>query len=36
MVAASWEEHEGQVCAGVNWDRFDGVVQAQVIWLLFH
>ena len=30
MMAAVWEAHFGEMCTGVNWERFLGLSHAQV------
>ena len=34
MLSESWNENEGKVCAGLNWDIFTDVKQAKVKKLL--
>ena len=29
-MSSSWSSHDGQACAGLNWDRFTSVEHAQV------
>ena len=30
MLIKTWEDHESELCAGLNWDRFTNVEQAKV------
>lgn len=30
MVANTWREHEGTLCSGLNWERFNNLEHLQV------
>ena len=30
MLFKTWDDHEGELCAGLNWDRFTNAEQAKV------
>ena len=34
MLSTSWSNNEGQICAGLSWERFADVEQAKVYQIL--
>lgn len=30
MMSDTWTEHEGKMCGGLNWERFNNLQHAQV------
>ena len=33
MLFNTWNDNEGQLCAGLSWDRFTNVEQAKVCYI---